>query len=623
MGLLSLLFLPPSLAAPLPELVASPARTGMQSPHDAAVVIGVEDYFALPDVPFAARDADAFQSFLIYSRGVPADRVQVLHSTPGGHKATREQMVAALLRAGADGAKGTVWVFFAGHGAADPGNPNERLILGDDARNEIDSFGARGLTLSDVRRMASTGGGQVVLVLDACFSGRGRSGDELLPHTRWAVPAPRIEGSLGVEWDAASPGETTGPLASVSHGAFTYFATGALRGWADGEVDGRPDGRVTSEEAQAYVSRMLKVAGVRNQVPLLIGGKGLVLTEGKLEVGPSTDAILAALAPTVETPAQAAARARRETELSARAAALQREASKAWRLVTPGLTANDAEAIHSVRAFLSRYDGAMVEVEGERRSVSLAEVAQAKTWLARTLEWVRIPGGTYNMGSSAGDLDEQPLHPVTLSAFQMTRTEVTFDQYQACVDAGVCAPPHLDDGTCRVFDGVSWSRGTLPASLRAGNQPVVCVDWSQAASFARWAGGHLPTEAQWEYAARSGGLDQPQPWGTQASSCERVVLEEDGRGCGRASTWPVCSHVEGNTAHGLCDMMGNVWEWTGDWHGTYSVEPATDPAGPEAGTRRVYRGGSWASPAGRVRAANRDGGDPADCVDYLGFRVVK
>ncbi len=228
------------------------------------------------------------------------------------------------------------------------------------------------------------------------------------------------------------------------------------------------------------------------------------------------------------------------------------------------------------------------------------------------IEWVRIAGGTFEMGSNDFDW-AQPVHSVTVPTFEMTRTEVTVEQYKACVDAGSCSAP--DDG----WESCNWGYSDR------GSHPINCVDWDQAQDFANWVGGRLPSEAEWEYAARSGGRDWKYPWGDEAATCERAVMYDGGDGCGRDSTWPVCSKPSGNTTHGLCDMAGNVWEWVQDWyHDSYDGAP-TDGSAWETptGSHRVDRGGSWYNFAGGVRAAHRFGRLPGDRNDYVGFRLAR
>ncbi|HAH05762.1 MAG TPA: hypothetical protein DCM05_04420 [Elusimicrobia bacterium] len=214
------------------------------------------------------------------------------------------------------------------------------------------------------------------------------------------------------------------------------------------------------------------------------------------------------------------------------------------------------------------------------------------------IEWVSIPGGSFMMGSENGRPDEKPVHRVSVKGFYMARTEVTFKQYQACVEAGACAAVHASDGTCYVYLDRSTGKGRLPASLQGDDQPVVCVDWEQARAFAKWAGGRLPTEAEWEYAARSAGKDWKHPWGNEEADCDRAVVFGAGAdGCGRKATWPVCSKPKGNTLQGLCDMAGNVREWVQDaYHVDYHGAPTDGSAweSPEE-SLRVERGGAWSS----------------------------
>ncbi len=223
-------------------------------------------------------------------------------------------------------------------------------------------------------------------------------------------------------------------------------------------------------------------------------------------------------------------------------------------------------------------------------AVGLLGAAPAQTTSA--IKWVKIPGGSFMMGSQTGDAevgeesDEVPVHRVVIKPFQMAQSEVTVRQYKACVDAKACTPP--DKG-----NHCNWG------VIGREDHPVNCVDWLQAKTFSEWVGGRLPSEAEWEYAARSAGKDQEYPWGNEEATCERAVMPRDGQdGCGKDSTWPVCSKPKGNTAQGLCDMAGNIREWTQDWwHDSYEGAPTDgsareNPSG-ESLQARVNRGGDW------------------------------
>ena len=151
------------------------------------------------------------------------------------------------------------------------------------------------------------------------------------------------------------------------------------------------------------------------------------------------------------------------------------------------------------------------------------------------------------------------------------------------------------------------------------------VSAEQAQAFAGWAGGRLPSESEWEYAARSGGKAQTYPWGDEEATCSLAVMEDGGKGCGEERTWPVCSKPAGNSRQGVCDLAGNVWEWVQDgYHDTYSGAPEDGTAWDEDGAAyRVIRGGSWYSTASVLRASNRNGYVPSDRNSNLGFRLAR
>ncbi|MCX5797386.1 MAG: SUMF1/EgtB/PvdO family nonheme iron enzyme [Elusimicrobia bacterium] len=218
------------------------------------------------------------------------------------------------------------------------------------------------------------------------------------------------------------------------------------------------------------------------------------------------------------------------------------------------------------------------------------------------IAWVAIPGGSFMMGVEEL-ADSKPRHQVTVETFQMAKTLVTNKQYRACVQAGACTAP-MDEG----------------AGFKGDDQPVVGVDWEQAKTFSEWVGGRLPSEAEWEYAARSAGKDGRYPWGDEEATCARAVIAM----CGSA-TAPVCSRPAGNTKQGLCDMAGNAWEWVQDfYHDSYKGAPADGSAWDvRAGGAHVVRGGSWNS--GDPCFTRSPGRDlrPGPNHGYLGFRPAR
>ena len=245
-------------------------------------------------------------------------------------------------------------------------------------------------------------------------------------------------------------------------------------------------------------------------------------------------------------------------------------------------------------------------------------------------EIVYVPGGDFVMGSDEQDVDlalqqclaygtncargyfsgEMPLHSVILDSFWIDKIEVTSRQYLKCEQDGVCEP--------------------VKCEIEGDHYPVVCVTWSQAAVYCQWAGVRLPTEAEWEYSAR-GPERNAYPWGDEF---EGTLLNYCDSNCtlnkrdeqfddGYAGSAPVGSYPLGASWVGALDMAGNVWEMVADWNGAYSEQDQLNPSGPQTGSRRVARGGSWHASPDHVRSALRTHMGPNDTVDHAGFRCAQ
>ena len=259
----------------------------------------------------------------------------------------------------------------------------------------------------------------------------------------------------------------------------------------------------------------------------------------------------------------------------------------------------------------------------EQSSTALEDIPKSKISLQtssagaqfKAIEWVTIGGGKFMMGSDSGDRSfaaAKPVHEVTIKTFDMMKTAVTVEQYSECLNKGGCTPPSTG-GQC------NW--GVVGRELH----PINCVDWDQVNQYAKFKGGRLPSEAEWEYAARSGGKNQKYPWGNAEPTCDKAVIYGNGGdGCAKTATMPVCSKTAGNTTQGLCDMAGNVWQWVQDkYQSSYAGAPADGGAFTEAsGSLRVIRGGSWCS-AGYLRSARRYSVDPGVRGYSVGFRLAR
>jgi formylglycine-generating enzyme required for sulfatase activity len=213
--------------------------------------------------------------------------------------------------------------------------------------------------------------------------------------------------------------------------------------------------------------------------------------------------------------------------------------------------------------------------------------------------YVFVSGGDFLMGSTI-EQDEQPEHSVTVDSFWISQTEVTNAQYARCVDDDGCTPPHNNH----------WRNPTF------ANYPVTHVDWDQANSYANWVGGDLPTEAQWEKAAR--GTDgRTFPWGNESANAQRLNFNSP------QGPVAVGSYPAGASPYGALDMAGNVEEWVADWYAPaiYTQPARENPIGPAEGLFKVVRGGSFHSTGGGVRSAARDRAVPNTTFDSVGFRV--
>jgi len=229
---------------------------------------------------------------------------------------------------------------------------------------------------------------------------------------------------------------------------------------------------------------------------------------------------------------------------------------------------------------------------------------------------VLVPSGAFWMGSDADTEAERPRRRVWLDAFAIDRYEVTFERYRAFLEATGRAPPFWGEAWARAYD---WVDGRPPEGH--GDHPVVVVSWHDADAFCRWAGGRLPTEAEWEKAAR--GTDgRRYPWGDRYETARANAYgEEDGHLTSAAAG----SYPSGGSPCGAQDMAGNVWEWCADWYDPayYSQGPERNPKGPAEGTRKVVRGGSLGAVPALLRTTFRMGNDPSFRAAAIGFRCVK
>lgn len=232
---------------------------------------------------------------------------------------------------------------------------------------------------------------------------------------------------------------------------------------------------------------------------------------------------------------------------------------------------------------------------------------------------VLIPEGSFPMGVPHGDRDggrdEYPRHDVFVSNFYIDKFELTNGRYLEFVKATRHRIPQNPKNATRNL----WEGETIAESLI--DRPVINVDWADAQAYCQWAGKRLPTEAEWEKAAK-GTADRRFPWGNVEPTNKHLNFNQ--QWIGEKTLMPVGSYEAGKSPFGVYDMAGNVWEWVNDWYDAryYEKSPAKNPTGPETGTKRVLRGSGWQNETPTVRIFTRVDSDPTIRNESTGFRCA-
>ncbi|MCK6573455.1 SUMF1/EgtB/PvdO family nonheme iron enzyme [Myxococcota bacterium] len=664
-----------------PTLAEPPAGAAGGGKADAAVIVGVEDYAFLPDVPGAVANANAWETWLERTRKVPGERIRVLRNEQG----TNSKIKAALEGAAKDVQRGgTLWVVFIGHGAP-MAQTNDGVLVGVDAQQDPLGFYSRGLRRGEVLEVAGRAaarGANPVVVLDACFSGRSAGGASLLPGSQVALPASFATAGSVTVLSAGAAHEIAGPLpgpVDVQRPAFSYLMLGALLGWADGALDERADGEVTVPEALTYVRRALrKLDATREQTPECAPAERCGASLGKsagergpdlgalagvvnppvrpVDPGPSGGGFDAAIRAALEKQAAADA-ARAEAErVAAEAARLEREARAAhlarvdadFTKVKTAAKAGPLAAKAAVEAFIGAY--AKHPLGNPREAEARALLSEDDTGGGGDAPagYVTIPAGEFMMGSpesEEGYCWGEKRHRVRITrGFYLKATEVTQGEWESVMGSNPSRFKNCGK-TCPV-ESVSWIDAVSYLNKLSDHEDLPrCYHANGAFVGLSCKGYRLPTEAEWEYAARAGttGAVYAGTWDIVGENNAPAlgpiawyggnsgVSYEGGSWCGdrpeKQEASSTCgTHPVGQkraNAWGLFDMLGNVEEWTNDWSDQYPGGKETDPVGPASGGFRSTRGGGWSNIARHVRAAVRGWYAPGNRFDYLGFRPLR
>jgi formylglycine-generating enzyme required for sulfatase activity len=570
-----------------PDLADPPAglKDGV---GDSAVIVAIDDP-ALGGRPGAWEVASGWWRYLVRTRGLSPNRVTLLHDDAATAAAIRESVDRMELES-PEGAM--LWFVFIGQGESQPDHGG------------VLTTATGTLPVSNIRSALAFGFHESsFMLLDACAQAPVEGWRSGVPA---APPAPvgasesllntvanwqreLVEDAPTQMVDATALRELLakvairrnsfvltaglGPHCRTELGgrpwpALAYAVLGGLQGWADMDEDGSVNAFEVAIHAQSVVAELDDV-------------KVDLATVAKLDAA-GTNLILADLVRDGPRAATLASRRRRTEPIEPEAA--------------------------------SQTDGSLEEAR------ALIELALE--------DMVPVAPGHFRMGcnrqrDSMCESDERPQHLVELGGFAIDRTEVGWGDYRECVATGACSEPSLD--RCWVWTGIDRGfviGGAIPESMLADDHPVMCVSWREASDYCHAVGKRLPTEAEWERAAR--GLDRRiHPWGDEAANCSLA----NGDGCSDF-TMPVGSLPAGASPVGALHMAGNVAEWVSDWWHEHTYRyllqsKPKNPQGPDRGLVRAIRGGSFYGGALDLRASYRYGLEPTARTSIVGFRCAR
>lgn len=604
-----------------------------------AIIIGINRYEKWPSLEYAVNDAKAME--------VKLKSLGFETATLIDHNATRSNIMRLLGDALPRKVEKNdrVVIFFAGHGQTEELQDGSQMgyIVPVDADTR-DIF-STAISMDQVRVFSRRLKAKHVLYLiDSCYSGLGLSRSGSIPPLERDYLRKITTRKAHQMLTAGSKGEQA--KEEGAHGLFTKYVLEAL----DGQADRDDKGYITFSDLASYVKPKVSRESRNSQTPQYgsIDGEGeFVFVTGKVvgtAVAPSRDdEAMAAESREIQSDKQklASERKKLEAEMS-RLAALRKQQEEKARI---------AEEMRRLEEEKER-----MRQEQDRLQT---EAVQSFTEKMTGMEFIRIKGGCYRMGDVFGDgeVDEKPVHEVCVDDFYLGKYEVTVGQFKKFVTetgyrtdgeknaGGVigCFAYDQDDKE-KLWNWRSWANWKTPNKYQENedSHPVSCVSWNDAKAFADWLTREngkpyrMPTEAEWEYAAR-GGTQTRNYWGdgkddacTYANVGDRTPLPgrstwNNKHECtdGYAFVAPV-GRFQPN-AFGLYDIIGNVCEWTQDWYGKnyYSTSPRNNPEGPSSGSDRVYRGGSWDYVAKYCRSAYRLAYDPGDRHNRLGFRLLR
>ena len=586
-----------------------------------ALIIGISDYKNWKDLPNAVKDADAV-AIELEKLGFEVTKI----TDYTFKKPNKANIIAALNGLQNSSADDRIVIYYAGHGNSVP-IPYQEVyfngyIIPEDARKDDISSYISMNNIKDITMMYEAK--HVLYLFDSCFSGhfvditRADNKPESIITEKISKPVRQVI-SAGTAEQEASDGVFHSP-----------FCDALLDNFRNLSGDYNNDGYITGEELSFNIRQKVEYDTHGDQTP----------EYGKMKGFKEGDFIFAmSCAPKPTEPKQ---EIEVETEYTYGQIKVESNADGSVYLDNDYVCSISAGSIKTLKNVITGSHIVKVRADDETKSENIivskdrtTEVtfnfAKVGNFRKDTYDnMVFVQGGTFQRGSTNGDYDEKPVHTVTVDDFYIGKYEVTVAEFKEFIDATGHKTEAEKTGYRYVYNNgwkmkndVTWKCDVNGNALSKSeyNHPVIYVSWNDANAYCKWKGGRLPTEAEWEYAARGGNKSKGYKY-SGSNNIDNVAWYSKNSGDKTHSV----GKKQANEL-GIYDMSGNVWEWCNDWYdgNYYSSSPRNNPKGPSSGSLRVLRGGSWYYGGIYCRVASRhyDIPDYSSYVYVLGFRFSR
>ena len=600
------------------------------APKDRVVIISLETYAHLDDVQNASQNAEEWKLYFLETLGISDSNIKVLQND----SATKDEIIRSVRQAEKRlSEEGRLWIVYIGYGATSF-HEGTGLILPFTTEATAKSVYQEGLSLDEIASVSESGHKQTIAIFDCSFDARDRMGKPLaanMPMQSGLIPT---MGNATVIY-AADKDEYARLNKDNSRSAMSYLLLGGLRGWADSNADGW----VSLEEATEYAdvmtpSQSIGIMGYyrKDNMSEAQEKNPAERSEGILKGTDSVDfvpiEVLADDVELIDLLGELEARRRAEVEIeilmNEQIVSIREAATTVWKEIRDFAEYRaDDPARLAVDAFLKEYENREIEVRGQKMNVDIPEVSQAQNLLLQLAtpsilgtEFARVKSGTFVMGNPNATGADAGTREIELThSFYISTTEITQKLYQIVLNEN----PSTGKDESLPVTNVSWYdaiRFANALSAYEGFEECYQIREEEVVfpKGLECSGYRLPTEAEWEYAAKarqryvfSGGTRWSRLVWTAENSDDEVHYV--------AQKLP--------NAFGLYDMSGNVWEWVWDIHAPYDQSETIDPLGAKEGVYRIRRGGSFQEELNYARVDVRYSAHPNYISLEQGFRLVR